>query len=104
MKVQIDIKLPESHLKTISLDDSCFYVTQDDNKIEIDTNYKDRINTLIALFGCKNNWELNSYDEPVYRIYFTDTLQEVYDFYNAPSNWNLFIGYIDKLVGDSYDL
>ena len=104
MRVRIDINLPESNLKTICLDDSCFFIAENNNIIKIKTKFEDRLNTLIALFGCKSKWSSNSFSDSFYKVYFSDVNEEFFCFDDTPYNWNMFMGYIDKLVGDSYDI
>ena len=104
MKIIIDIQLPETNLKTICVTDSSFFVEEDGDKVILKTKEEDRFNTMIGLFGCRNSWEKNSLENPTYRVTFIDNFEEVYDFDNSPDNWNMFMGYLEKLLGDSYGL
>ena len=101
MKVILRINEPENISKTIYIDDCSFYVEVDDEKYNIDSRYEERFNTLIGLFGCKSSWIDNDLDDPIYSVCFIDNEEEIYTFSEAPSNWNMFMGYISRLAGES---
>lgn len=101
MKIVIQINLPETTSRTIYLDEDVFYIEEEGNKVSLDTKSENRFNTLIGLFGCKSIWVDMGVEEPVYSVTFIDKKEEYFSFDSAPSNWNMFMGYLDKLVGDS---
>ena len=101
MRVIVRISTPENLSKTIYLDDSSFFVEVDGEKYNIDSNYEERFNTLMGMFGCKSNWVDESLDDPIYSVSFVDIKEEIYTFSEAPSNWNMFMGYISRLAGES---
>lgn len=101
MKIVIQINLPETTSRTIYLDEDIFYIEEEGNRVSLDTKIENRFNTLIGLFGCKSSWNDMNVEEPIYSVSFIDNKEEYFSFDSAPGNWNIFMAYIDKLVGDS---
>lgn len=102
MKVAIKLNPSEDFSKFIYIDEHEVFIQENDEKQVIETSYKDRFNTLISLFGLKNNWKNNSEGSPLYEIVFENNdNKEYYSFSNIPDNFMMFMGYVVKLVGDS---
>ena len=59
------------------------------------------VNTLISLYSLKNRWENTEEGIPNYIVTFGEN-EEVYEFdtNNLPDNWPLFMGFLNRLVGD----
>lgn len=99
MEVVIKMNPPEQDSYVISLSSEEMYVESMGENLKINTKYEDRVNALISLFACKNDWisETNGY----YQVTFvTNNNKEEYEFKNPPNNWELFMAYIVKLAGD----
>ncbi|MBR3890714.1 MAG: hypothetical protein IKJ30_01415 [Bacilli bacterium] len=101
MKIVIQINLPETTSKTIYLDEDVFYIEEEGNKVSLNSSYENRFNTLLGLFSCKSTWKDMDLEDSIYNVTFIDEKEETFTFSKAPGNWNMFMAYIDKLVGDS---
>lgn len=101
MKVVVKLNLQESFPKFIYLDENEMWIKEADNKQLIDINYKDRFNTLLSLFLLKKEWNNERSSNPSYEVMFEDNNSvEIYGFEEMPDNFNMFLGYLAKLVGD----
>lgn len=101
MKIVIQINLPETTSRTIYLDEDIFYIEEEGNRVSLDAKIENRFNTLIGLFSCKSTWKDMDLEDSIYNVTFIDEKEETFTFSKAPGNWNMFMAYIDKLVGDS---
>jgi hypothetical protein len=102
MKVIVKLLMLESYDKFIFLDEKEMVVEENMEKMVIETMYKDRINTLISLFSLKKEWKASDIDNCLYNVIFeNDGIKEIYSFNEVPDNWNMFMGYLFRLVGDT---
>ena len=104
MKVVVKISMPEGFDKFISLDENELWVQEAQEKVLIDSNYKDRFNALLSLFMLKTEWEKTEDIDSMYKIMFEQKgKKELYNFNSVPDNWNMFMGYLLRLVGDYHE-
>jgi len=102
MKVVIKLNFKETFSKFIYIDEQEVFIQENNERQIIETTYRDRFNTLISLFGLKNNWKNSKDSVPLYEIMFDNNdEQDYYTFSSTPDNFMMFMGYIAKLVGDS---
>lgn len=102
MRVVVKLNLQENLPKFIYLDENEIWIQEADNKQLIDSNYKDRFNSLLSLFVMKNDWNVLKSNNPICEIMFEkEENVQVYKFDEVPDNFNMFMGYLSRLVGDS---
>ena len=102
MKVVVKLIVPESYDKFIYLDEKEMAVEENNDRLVIETSYRDRINSLISLFALKKDWECKEGVTSLYNVMFENKGEtQVYCFDEMPVNWNMFMGYLYRLVGDS---
>ena len=101
MKVKISFNSIERDFPdVIYIDDEIVYLETNGEKVEIETTFEKRFNTLISLFSCSQTWEEDDCVNAPYNVIVKDEYEKEYSFYNVPNNWNLFIGYISRLIGE----
>ena len=102
MKVVVKLVIPEDYEKFICLDEKEMIIEENNERLLIETEYRDRINSLISLFAFKKEWEYTEEGTSLYNVMFEDKGEkQIYCFNEMPVNWNMFMGYLYRLVGDS---
>ena len=101
MKVVVKLVIPEGYNKFMSLDENEMIIEENNERMLIETKYRDRINSLISLFSLKKEWKHTETETSLYNVVFEDKGEiENFCFDEVPSNWNMFLGYLFRLVGD----
>ena len=103
MRLTVQVRVQEGYDRLIHLDEKEMFIEENDQRELINCNYKDRFNSLMSFFFLKQEWTQVELDSFEYKITFENNgKQEVYSFdEHLPDNFNIFMGYIEKLVGDS---
>ena len=84
-----------------SLSEEELFIEESTNRLVIDSSYEDRFNCLLSLFMLKKSWIQNTNNNYVYRVaFYNNSNVEVYSFEEIPDNFDMFMGYVAKLVGD----
>ena len=90
--------------KIFFLDEDSFFAEENDKRINFDSTYEQRFNTLISLFSMKNGWKSEECLNPTYEVVFED--KDNIDSFSfceeMQSNWFFFNSYIANLMGDYY--
>ena len=101
MKVEVTLKLMEGNeTSKIYIDENEVRLEKEGEIVVFETTYENRFNTLVALFSCSKLWKKNTLNFPVYSVVICDKEENKYDFDETPDNWNLFMGYIYRLIGE----
>ena len=89
----------------IYLSEEKLEVSNEGNKILIDTDTEKRFSTLCSLFALKEDWKSETNLEAKYQIYFQDeNSQQLFLFSDElPDNFITFMTYISRIVGDHYE-
>ena len=85
----------------VYLDDNEFYLKDDNDVINIETDYTSRFKTMLSLISCCEEWEENKLNDGIFCVDIISDEERRYAFNEPPFNWQLFIGYIYRLVGES---
>lgn len=105
MKFKMKEIFQDGTVRKFNLDEECFYVEENGNKISFNSTYESRFNTLISLFSLKNEWKeyYSEYDECILTFDDKDKMQ-CFSFSNIfPDNWALLNCYLHNLMGDKYE-
>jgi hypothetical protein len=90
-------------IASVIIDTTKAILKLDDEEQILDVSSKDCFNTLISLFALKEKWEFNTSRDCVYTVIFNNKKDtETYSFSvnSLPDNWNVFLLYISRLVGE----
>lgn len=102
MRVVVEMAQVNGEVRFIYLDKDELKIKSFDDVLVVDSTYKDRLNCLLTLFVLKEDWvsEEDS-DGYVYKVCFDNNGDiDMYYFNNVPSNFNLFLGHLVRLIGE----
>lgn len=78
------------------------YIEDMEERQVLDIDSKTCFNTLVSLFSLKEKWVKKEIYTPLYKVIFEQNRKvEIFEFgIDVPENWDFFIAYIRKLVGE----
>ena len=101
MRIVIEMVQINGEVRFICLNKDKLEIKSFDDVLLVDCTYKDRLNCLLTLFTFKEDWVSEDCDNYIYKVKFDNNGDvDVYCFNNVPSNFNLFMGHLVRLIGE----
>ena len=103
MKCEVSLIDDNYLVSSVIIEKDRVYLKKGKEKQSLNVNFRDCFNTLISLFSLKESWHQVNCLDPFYQVEFEwDGCSEIYNFGGElPSNFYIFLAYINKLVGGS---
>ena len=104
MKCKYCILDSEYVTSCVFIDDHGVYLEKLGETQKLNVSFESYFNTLISLFSLKSNWYRQECANPTYIVVFENKGNEEvfkFDLNTMPDNWDMFLGYINKLVGEA---